>query len=163
MEKIPRPQADNQPNPHHWRPKLSPESDFANCKKPTPEPRPNDWEEILTKHEDLRQLIKRSKVTIGEWGQYRQPNMVLANYRRGPVSQAYGWIKTAIEEDPRPEFDHREFPGNYRGDPVEQSLLWLMLNFDPDNAASEIVDTVELLSDGQIADALKVIENYMIG
>ena len=89
--------------------------------------------------------------------------MVLANYQLGPVSQAYGWIKTALEEDPRPKFGSREIPKNYRGDPVEQSLLWLILNFDPKDAELEIIDTVKLLSSGRTEDARDKLEDYMLG
>ncbi len=166
METTPRPLADNRPNPHHWRPKLALVGGFADCEQSTPKPKPGGWERILTKHEGLRQLIKQSSggvIDTDERGRHRQPNMVLANYQRGAVSQAYGWVKIALEENPQIEFDRREIPENYRGDPVEQSLLWLMLNFDPDDAEPEIIDAVELLSNGQVEDAQNKLEYYMLG
>ena len=166
METTPQPRADNQPNPRHWRPELAPGGCFADRKCSTRKPELNGWERILTAHEELRQLIKQSSggvINADERGRHRRPNMVLADYQRGPVSQAYGWIKTALEEDPRPKFGSREIPENYRGDPVEQSLLWLMLNFDPKDAEPEIIDTVKLLSGGRIEDARDRLEDYMHG
>lgn len=87
--------------------------------------------------------------------------MTLENYSRGPVSQAYGWIEAALADDPKLEFDWRESPENYRGDPVEQSLLWLLLNFEPDEAEPEIIDIVDLLSDGQIEQAHDKLKKYI--
>lgn len=163
MEKAPRPGANDQPESHHRGPDWPPKGVYSDCQS-LAEQKYDDWEWVLNKHENLRQLIKQSPSSVVDtdrWGRHRQPNMLLAGYPRGPVSQAFGWAKIALDSDLKPEFDHLEVAENYRGDPVEQSLLWLIMNFEPVSADPDIIEVVELLSDGLVELAHERLEDYI--
>ena len=123
------------------------------------------WEHIFAKHENIRRLIdehKNQSLHTNQQGFYYQPNIVLANYWQGAVSQAYGWIEIAIKGDIKPTFTKYNISDQYNGDPIEQSMLWLVMNFEPENSDIEIIEAVELLSNGQIEQARDKLSEYML-
>ena len=122
------------------------------------------WDWILNDNDRLRQLVdraRRASVDYDYTNRQRKPNLALANLPRGPASQAHGWLKIAIDRETKPGPDKLDFPVDYSNNPVEQSLLWLILNFDPSQAEPEIIETVELLAAGQLEAAFDRLDDYV--
>lgn len=165
MEKARRPPADVRPDSDGRLLADGPRNDYRR-EQATGKAGPDGWDWILNHNDRLRQLVdqaRRASVDFDPHGRQRKPNLALANLPRGPASQAHGWLKIAVDRKLEPELERFDLPASYSRDPVEQSLLWLILNFDPKEAEPEIIATVELLANGQLKEALDELDDYING
>lgn len=164
MEQAPRPPANTRPNPDSRLPGPGPKNGHRRSQETDAKAESGPWDWILNHNDRLRQLVdqaRRASVDFDPGSRQRKPNLALANLPRGPASQAYGWLRIAVDRKLEPELERFDLPSDYSRDPVEQSLLWLILNFDPKEAEPEIVDTVKLLADGQVREAFDRLDDYM--
>lgn len=164
MEQAPRSPANARPNSDSRRVDGGPKNGHYGSRESVARAESNQWDWILNDNDRLRQLVdqaRRASVDFDPKGQQRKPNLALANLPRGPASQAHGWLRIAVERKLEPELERFDLPADYSRDPVEQSLLWLILNFDPQEAEPEIVETVELLAGGQLREAFNKLDDYI--
>ena len=97
-----------------------------------------------------------------------QVNIILHDYSRGPASQAFGWLKLAVNETDF-HLDLVKDPVGYRylqTNPAEQALLWLVAGFGltekPDDINyREIRLIIESIRAGQIRLAHKYLDEYI--
>lgn len=164
MEQARSSPANARPNSEGRQPSGGPKNGYHQSREAAAKSESDRWDWILNHNDRLRQLVdqaRRASVDFDPKSQRRKPNLALANLPRGPASQAHGWLRIAVDRKLEPELERFDLPADYSRDPVEQSLLWLILNFDPDEAEPEIVETVELLAAGQLREAFDKLDDYI--